>query len=139
MEGRRPWSETQLAWGPERDSLEKRGRDWAKTACGWGTQGRLRGAEPRAWDTADFQRLIYLQPNEGQGLLALTTRGPWQAREGLWRHLPSGCAGGLGLPAGKFLGSLEIQRAPGPVLRGASRKGVSGSRSAGHARCQEGS
>lgn len=24
MEGRCPWSEAQLAWGPERDSLEKR-------------------------------------------------------------------------------------------------------------------
>lgn len=45
-------------------------------ACGRDTQGKLRGAEPRAWDTADLQRLIYLQANGGQGLLALTTRGP---------------------------------------------------------------
>lgn len=42
MEGRCPWSEAQLAWGPERDSLEKRGSDWARGPLRWRVAGTLR-------------------------------------------------------------------------------------------------
>lgn len=46
MEGRCPWSEAQLAWGPEQDSLEKRkglGRGLLRWRDWHGPKGTLRG------------------------------------------------------------------------------------------------
>lgn len=47
-----------------------------------GHPGKAEGVERRPWNMADFQRLIYLQPNEGRGLLALTARAPGRRGRG---------------------------------------------------------